>query len=89
MCIADKSQIKYFKYILGVNKHTSKLAVLSETGRFPMYLSIILSMVKYLHRLENTYNLLLKEAYCLSEALHNGGTQTWYTSAIYSSIIKY
>lgn len=73
----------YLKYILGVNKHTSNLAVLSETGRFPMYFSIILSIVKYLHRLENTSNLLLKEAYCLSKALHNKGTQTWYTSAIY------
>ena len=34
--IADKSQIKYLKYILGVNKHFSNLAVLSETGRFQM-----------------------------------------------------
>ena len=81
--IADKSQIKYLKYILGVNKHSSNLAVMSETGRFPMYFSIVLSIVKYLHRLENTSNLLLKEAYCLSKALHNKGIQTWYTSAIY------
>ena len=66
-----------------MNKHTSNLAVLSETGRFPMYFSIILSIVKYLHRLENTSNLLLKEAYCLSKALHNKGIQTWYASAIY------
>ena len=43
--IADKSQIKYLKYILGVNKHTSNLAVLSETGCFPMYFSVILSIV--------------------------------------------
>ena len=41
------------------------------------------NIVKYLHRLENTSNLLLKEAYCLSKALHNKGIQTWYTSAIY------
>ena len=81
--IADKSQMKYLKYVLGVNKHTSNIGVLSETGRFPMYFSIILSIVKYLHRLENTSNILLKEAYCLSKALHNKGIQTWYTSAIY------
>ena len=71
--IADKSQIRYLKYVLGVNKHTSNLAVLSETGRFPMYFSIILSIVKYLHRLENTSNISLKEAYCLSKTLHNKG----------------
>ena len=91
--IADKSQIKYLKYILGVNKHTSNPAILSETGRFlciclsygrfPMYFSIILSVVKYLHRLETTSNTLLKEAYSLSKELHNRGIQTWYSSAIY------
>ena len=57
--IADKSQIRYLKYALGVNKHTSNLAVLSETGRFPMYFSIILSIVKYLHRIENTERSVL------------------------------
>ena len=81
--IADKSQIRYLKYVLGVNKHTSNLAVLSETGRFPMYFSIILSIVKYLHRLENTSNISLKKAYSLSKTSHNKGIQTWYTSAIY------
>ena len=34
--IADKSQIRYLKYILGVNKHSSNLAFLSETARFPI-----------------------------------------------------
>ena len=48
-----------------------------------MYFSIILSIVKYLHRLENTSNILLKEAYCLSKTLHKKGIQTWYTSAVY------
>ena len=43
--IADKSKIKYSKCILGVNKHASNLAILSETGRFPMYFSILLSIV--------------------------------------------
>ena len=80
---ADRSHFKYLKYILGVNKNSSNLAVLSETGRFPMYFSIILSIIRYLHRLENRSNALLKEAYCLSKALHNKGIQTWYTSAIY------
>ena len=56
--IADRSHLKYLKYILGVNKNTSNIALLSETGRFPMYFSIILSIVKYLHRLENTSNAL-------------------------------
>ena len=79
--IADKSQIRYLKYILGVNKHSSN--VLSETGRFPMYFSVVMSIVKYLYRLENISDGLLKEAYVLAKALHYKGIQTWYKSAVY------
>ena len=81
--MADKSQIRDLKYILGVNKYSSTLAVLSETGRFPMYFSIILSIVKYLYRLENLNDGLLKQAYDFSKELHGKGIQTWYTSALY------
>ena len=66
-----------------MNKNTSNLAVLSETGRFSILFSIIRSFVKYQHKHENTSNALLMEAYCLSKALHNKGIQIWYTSAIY------
>ena len=34
--IADKSHIRFLKYILVVNKHTSNVAVLSETGSYPL-----------------------------------------------------
>ena len=49
----DKSQLSFLKYILGVNKYSSNLAVMSETGRLPMYFPVIISTVKYLYRLEN------------------------------------
>lgn len=81
--IADKSQVRYLKYILGVNRHSSNLAVISETGRYPMYFSIILSIVKYLYRLENVKDGLLKEAYMLAKELHCKGLQSWYSSAVY------
>ena len=66
-----------------MNKYSSNLAVLSETGRFPMYFCIILSIVKYLYRLENLNDGLLKQAYELAKELHGKGIQTWYTSALY------
>lgn len=47
---ADKAQIKYLKYILGVNEYASNIAVQSETGRYPMYFSVIMSIVKYVYR---------------------------------------
>ena len=34
----EKLNIKFCKYILGVNKKTTKLAVLGELGKFPIYI---------------------------------------------------
>ena len=81
--IADMSHISFLKYILGVNKNASNLAVLSETGRYPLYISIVLSIVKYLHRLENGNSELLHHAYVVSKTLHFQGVQTWYSSAMF------
>lgn len=48
-----------------------------------MYFSVILSIVKYLYRLENVSDGLLKEAYGSAKDLHHQGIETWYTSAMY------
>ncbi|CAG2198756.1 unnamed protein product [Mytilus edulis] len=53
------------KYLLKVNRKTCKLALYGELGRFPLYIDIIMSMVKYWIRL---YNDKPKDA-LLSEAL--------------------
>jgi hypothetical protein len=34
------------KYILGVNRKASNIAVMSELERYPIYFSVILSMLK-------------------------------------------
>ena len=81
--MTDKSQLSFLKYILGVNKYPSNLAVMSETGRLPMYFSFIISIVKYLYRLENISEGLLKESYMSSKRLHHKGLQSWYTTAMY------
>ena len=38
---ADKSQTRYLKFILGVNKHSLKLTVVSESVCFPIYFSVV------------------------------------------------
>ena len=48
-----------------------------------MHLSVIISIVKYLHRLENTSDGLLKNSYISSKYMSHEGLQSWYTSAIY------
>jgi hypothetical protein len=51
--ITEKSHIRFMKYIIGVNKKASNIAVMSELGRFPMYFSVIISMKLFLN---NTIN---------------------------------
>jgi hypothetical protein len=38
--ITEKSHIRFMKYIIGVNKKASNIAVMSELGRFLMYFSV-------------------------------------------------
>ena len=68
--MVDKSQMSFLKYILGVNRFSSNLAVLSETGRLPIYFSVVISILKYLHRLENVSDSLFKDAYISSKLMH-------------------
>ena len=48
----EQSHVKYLTYILGVNRKTTNIAVMSELGRYPIYFPVILTMLKYCHRLE-------------------------------------
>ena len=40
----EKLNIKFCKYILGVNKKTTNLAVLEELGKLSIYISIVTSI---------------------------------------------
>jgi hypothetical protein len=59
----NKFELKFCKFILGVNSKSSNVAVLSELGRFPIYFNIVLSMISYIHRLQHCSSNLLKEAF--------------------------
>ena len=48
-----------------------------------MHLSVIISIFKYLHRLENASDGLLKDSYISTKYMSHEGLQSWYTSAIY------
>lgn len=81
--ISDKSNIKFCKYILGVHKKSSNIAVLSELGRFPLYFNIITYMILYLHRLYHCESTLLQDALQLAKKLHNDNKHSWYSSVIF------
>ena len=57
--------------------------MLSETGRYPMFFSIVISIIKYLYRLENSENGLLYEAFKLNKSLHDKNVTTWFSSALF------
>jgi hypothetical protein len=59
----EKLNIKFCKYLLGVNKKSTNIAVLSELGRYPIYLKLITQVLSYWHMLENEPSNLLKSAY--------------------------
>ena len=46
-------QLKYYKYILGLNKHASNMAVFGETASLPLALKVHMTLLKYWHRLKS------------------------------------
>ena len=76
--IADKINLKFCKYILGVNSKSSNIAVISELGRFPIYFNILSSMLCYLYTLYHCSSNLLKEAFICCKNMHENNIQTWY-----------
>ena len=57
----DKDQYEiihdlFCKFTLGINKHTSAHAARFELGRFPMYIKIFISCIKYWYRMEKSLN---------------------------------
>ena len=75
-----KSHFKYLKHILGVNKKSTNLAVLSELGRYPLYFSVVLSMLKYWFRIDKMESDLLSDAYIANQSMVSDNTECWLSS---------
>ena len=61
--IIENTQRKFSRYLLGLSKQCSTDALSGELGWKPIYSSIILAVIKYWHRLENTENSLLSNSF--------------------------
>ena len=68
----------YCKYILGVTKRASNIAIKGEFARYPLLINCIIKAFKYLHRLlmEKSDSLLF-ECYCESMSLRQNGKFSW------------
>jgi hypothetical protein len=77
----EKINLCMCRYLLKVNRKTCKLALYGELGRFPLYIDIIMSMVKYWIRLhdETPKDTVLFEALSENITMVNNN-QNCYTS---------
>ena len=72
----DKIGKKFLKYILGLNKSTTTLAVLGECGKFPLFLEGLITLLKFWHRISNINpNTLVKKA--LHTQMNEGQQSEW------------
>jgi hypothetical protein len=75
---ADNLDIKSCKFILGVHKKASNIAVRGELGRYPLYIDTLLHIVTFWKRLTKMEeNSLLHKAYACEQQLTSEGTHTW------------
>ena len=62
--LPEQVHIRYLKMVLGLHKSAVNIAVLSETGRFPLAIYAIKSTIRFWHHLVNQKsNTLVKNAY--------------------------
>ena len=62
----NKIQIKYAKYILGVDKSATNLAVMSELGLLSLAISAIRAALGFrLHTINMDDNFILKDSFCV------------------------
>jgi hypothetical protein len=62
--VPNKTQMKFAKFVLGVHKSATNIAVLSELGLFPLSLCTIKATINYwLHLLSSNTNSLIYHSY--------------------------
>ena len=77
----EKVHLQFCKSVLGVPSHTPTLAVLSETGRVPLYVYYFKRLVKYwLKILQMPGHRYPKACYIMLHTLDQQGRSTWASS---------
>ena len=74
---ANKVIIGFLRQLLGVHKKTTNIAVLAETGKYPIALNIFIRIIKYWIRVNNSENRLLSGAVNANRELLKKNKQNW------------
>jgi hypothetical protein len=80
----EKLNLKYCKYILGVTKLCTNIAVLSELGRYPLYIDLLKQLFMYWYRLEHSPSDILSRAYNEYKSSNNQSNNSWYINLLFS-----
>ena len=73
----NKVTVGFIRQLLGVNKKSTNLAVLSETGKYPICIKIFGRIMKYWTRISTSTNILLKESFTANILEGRNGKQNW------------
>ena len=73
----NKVTLGFLRQTLGVHKKTSNMAILAETGKFPICLTIFTRILKYWIRLNSIEHPLLKAARDVDQIHHKSGRPCW------------
>ena len=69
--------LNFLRQLLGVHKKTPNLAIMGETGKYPLSLKVYIQIFKYWSRLSTSENELLKASMEANMMLDQQGHQNW------------
>ena len=70
--------MSFLRQTLGVNKKTTNIALMSETGKYPTIMKVYNQIYKYWLRIKTSDNELLKESLKVNQLNHQEGKNTWF-----------
>ena len=73
----ERLHLKFCKSILGVKQSTCNAAVYSELGRYPLFITRYVQIIKYWLKILNSNNIILKTVLNASIKLHEHNIPSW------------
>ena len=73
----ERIHLKCCKTILNVRINTSNCAVYGELGRYPLFLSRYIKIIKYWYKVADSDNVIVKEIYDMSVNDCENGKRNW------------
>lgn len=76
----ERIHLKFCKRVLGCRKSTPNVAVYGELGRYPLYISRFVRIIKYWFKVLNSDNIIIKKVYQMSYIDCLNGKKNWVSS---------